>query len=136
MRFVPRIIWVSVILLTVSGAGRGAVTLDALGLYLTKNGYGGAPLVQLANSYHLPIQSNGKPGNLLVDTGAPMTLLYRSSLSRLNLGESKTTEHVSGAFGRGNDVYGVTTIKALTAGNCLLANVPVGVASDSSFSRQ
>ena len=136
MRFVPRIIWVSVILLTVSGAGRGAVTLDALGLYLTKNGYGGAPLVQLANSYHLPIQSNGKPGNLLVDTGAPMTLLYRSSLSRLNLGESKTTEHVSGAFGRGNDVYGVTTIKALTAGNCLLANLPVAVASDSSFSRQ
>src|SRR5207244_11603961 len=71
----------------------------------------------------------------LVDTGGPMTLLYRSSLSRLNLAESKTTEHVNGAFGRGRDVYGLTMIKALTAGNCVLTNLPVAVASDSSLSR-
>jgi hypothetical protein len=42
---------------------------------------------------------------------------------------------VSGAFGRGRDVYGLTTIKALTAGNCTLTNMPISVASDSSFSR-
>jgi predicted aspartyl protease len=129
-------VFVASILLLIAGVSRGAMALDALGLYLTKNGYGGAPLVHLENCYHLPIQSNGKPGNLLVDTGAPMTMLYRSSLGRLNLAESKTTEHVSGAFGRGRDVYGMTIIKALTAGNCVLTNVPVTVASDSSFSRR
>lgn len=130
------IVWATLVLLLGVRPVCGTAALDALGLYLTKNGYGGAQLVHVGNFYHLPIQSSGKPGNLLVDTGAPMTLLYRSSLSRLNLGESKTTEHVSGAFRRGNDVYGVTTIKALTAGNCLLTNVPVAVASDSSFRRQ
>jgi predicted aspartyl protease len=130
------VLFTAIILLLGLDIGHGAVTLDPLGLYLTKNGYGGAPLVHLGNYYHLPIQSNGKPGNLLVDTGGPFTLLYRSSLSRLNLAESKTSEHVSGAFGRGGDVYGLTTIKALTAGNCVLTNVPVAVASDSSFTRQ
>ena len=138
MRLTPRtgVLFAAIILLLDLDLGHGAVTLDALGLDLTKNGYGGAPLVHLGNRYHLPIQSNGKPGNLLVDTGAPMTLLYRSSLGQLNLTESKTTQHVSGAFGRGRDVYGMTTIKALTAGNCVLTNVPVAVVSDNSYSRR
>jgi predicted aspartyl protease len=136
MRLSKGVLFAAIILLSDFDIGRGAVTLDALGLCLTKNGYGGAPLVHLGNYYHLPMQSNGKPGNLVVDTGGPMTLLYRSSLGRLNLAESKTTEHVNGAFGRGGDVYGLTTIKALTAGNCVLTNVPVAVASDSSFTRQ
>jgi predicted aspartyl protease len=131
-------VFVPIILLSIAGVGRSAVTLDPLGFYLTKNGYGGAQLVQLGNFYHLPIQSSGKPGNLVVDTGSPMTLIFRSSLKGLNLTESKTTKRVSGAFGRSGDVYGLTTIKALTAGNCTLTNMPVAVASgsaDSSFSR-
>jgi len=131
-------VFVPIILLLTARVGRGAVTLDALGLYLTKNGYGGAQLVQLGNFYHLPIQSSGKPGNLVVDTGSPSTLIFRSSLKGLNLNESTTTGLVSGPFGRGRNVYGLTTIKALTAGNCTLTNVPVAVASgsaDSAFSR-
>jgi predicted aspartyl protease len=131
-------VFVPIILLLTARVGRGAVTLDALGLYLTKNGYGGAQLVQLGNFYHLPIQSSGKPGNLVVDTGSPSTLIFRSSLKGLNLNESTTTKFVSGPFGRGRNVYGLTTIKALTAGNCTLTNVPVAVASgsaDSAFSR-
>jgi predicted aspartyl protease len=131
-------VFAPIILLFTAGVGRSAVTLDPLGFYLTKNGYGGAQLVQLGNFYHLPIQSGGKPGNLVVDTGSPMTLIFRSSLNGLNLTESKMTKRVSGAFGRGGDVYGLTTIKALTVGNCTLTNMPVAIASgsaDSSFSR-
>src|SRR5437867_6270999 len=131
-------VFAPIFLLFTVGVGRGAVTLDPLGFYLMKNGYGGAQLVQLGNFYHLPIQSSGKPGNLVVDTGSPMTLIFRSSLKGLNLTESKTTKLVSGAFGRGRNIYGLTTIKALTAGNCTLTNVPVAVASgsaDSAFSR-
>jgi predicted aspartyl protease len=125
----------TIILLLNLEVGRGAVTLDALGLYLTKNGYGGAQLVQLGNFYHLPVQSSGKPGNLIVDTGSSTSLIFRSSLKRLNLIESKTTDHVIGIFGQGRDLSGLTTVKALTAGNCTFTNVPVSVASDSSFSR-
>jgi predicted aspartyl protease len=129
---------VSIILLLTVCFSRASVTLDALGLYLTKNGYGGAQLVQLGNFFHLPIQSSGKPANLVVDTGSPSTLIFRSSLKGLNLNESTTAERVIGPFGRIRDVYGLTTIKALTAGNCTLTNVPVAVASgtaDSSFTR-
>ena len=140
MRLTPRtgVLFAAVILLFDLDIGHGAVKLDALGLYLTKNGYGGAQLAQLGNFFHLPIQSSGKPGNLVVDTGSPSTLIFRSSLKGLNLSESTTAERIIGPFGRGRDVYGLTTIKVLTAGNCTLSNVPVAVASgsaDSSFTR-
>ena len=131
-------LFAAIILLLDLDIGRSAVTLDALGLYLTKNGYGGAQLLQLGNFFHLPIQASGKPGNLVVDTGSPSTLIFRSSLKGLNLNESATGELVNGAFGQARDVYGLTTIKALTAGNCTLTNVPVAVASgsaDTGFTR-
>jgi len=140
MRLTPRtgVLFAAIILLLDLDIGYGAVRLDALGLYLTKNGYGGAQLVQLGNFFHLPIKSSGKPANLVVDTGSPSTLIFRSSLKGLNLNESRTTEIVSGAFGRGHDFYGLTMIKALTTGNCMLTNMPVTVASgsaDSAFTR-
>src|SRR5215470_2725906 len=106
MRLTPRrgVLFAAIILLLDLDAGYSAVRLDALGLYLTKNGYGGAQLVQLGNFFHLPIQASGKPGNLVVDTGSPSTLIFRSSLNGLNLSELRTTERVNGAFGRGGDV--------------------------------
>jgi predicted aspartyl protease len=133
-----RSVFASILLLSNIVACRAAVTLDTLGAYLTKHGYGGALLVHPENFYLLPFQSNGKPGNFLVDTGSPTSLIFRSSLKRLDLIESKTTNQLSGAFGKGREVYGLTTIKALTAGNCTLTNVPVTVASgsaDTPFSR-
>src|SRR5438128_7266936 len=75
--------------------GHSAVALDALGLYLTKNGYGGAQLIPLGNFYHLPINSNGKPANLIIDTGSPATLIFRSSLKALGLTELKTNAQLS-----------------------------------------
>ena len=140
MRLAPRtgVLVAATILLVNVAIGHGAVALDALGLYLTKNGYGGAQLLQLGNFFHLPIRASGRPGDLVVDTGSPSTLIFRSSLNGLNLSESRTGYPVSGAFGRDRSVYGLTTIKVLTAGNCTLTNVPVAVASgsaDSAFTR-
>jgi hypothetical protein len=127
------IVWATLALLLGVSPVCGAVALDALGLYLSKNGYGGAQLVHVGNFYHLPIQSSGKPGNLLIDTGSPDTMIFRSSVKRLHLVESKSKQHVNGAFGSGHDVYGVTTIQSLTAGNCTLTNVHVAVAQGSSY---
>jgi predicted aspartyl protease len=109
---------------------RGAVTLDTIGAFLTRHGYGGAQLVDSGQFYHLPVRANGKTGNLVVDTGAPATLIFRSSLHRFGLAETKTNAPASGAFGRGHEAYGVSTIGSLSAGNCTLANVPVVVTSD------
>jgi predicted aspartyl protease len=107
---------------------RGAVALDALGSYLTEHGYGGAQLVRVGNFYHLPIKANGKPGNLIIDTGLPATLIFRPSVDEFGLAESKTTAPVHGAFGASGEYYGTAMIKELKAGNCTLINVPVAVA--------
>jgi predicted aspartyl protease len=120
-------LFVTTICLLTAGIVRGAVTLDALGLYLIKNGYGGAELVRVENFYHLPIRSNGKPANLIIDTGAPATLIFRSSLGALGLAELKTDAPVTGAFGRSGEFYGRSMIRTFTAGNCTFTNVPVAV---------
>ena len=107
----------------------GAVKLDTLGAFLISRGYGGAQMIDSIDSYHLPILSNGKRGNLIVDTGAPATLIFRASLVRLGLAETKTESPVSGLFGESRESYGVTTVSALTAGNVTFTNIPVAVAS-------
>lgn len=109
------------------GVCPAAVTLDDIGVYLTKHGYGGAPLVHPGNFYYLPFQSNGKGGNLIIDTGSPTSVIFRWSLKELNLVESKTKLPAGGAFGTSGELLGLTTIKTLSIGNCTLSNVPVAV---------
>ena len=108
----------------------GAVALDALGQFLTSHGYGGAQLVHPGNLYRLPINSNGKAGDLVVDTGASASLIFRASLSKLGLNVTETEYAVHGAFGKGKERFGRATIQSLTMGNCVLVNMPVVVASD------
>jgi predicted aspartyl protease len=108
----------------------GAVKLDALGRYLTNHGYGGAQLVDSGKFYHLPIRSNGRAGHLVIDTGSPSTLIFRSSAQRLGLTETKTNARVSGAFGEGRERYGVAMIGSFMAGNFTMKNVPVVIASE------
>jgi predicted aspartyl protease len=121
-----------VVFFSVSGVVRcdGAVALGALGQFLARHGYGGAQLVHPENSYRLPINSNGKPGDLLVDTGASTSLIFRGSLGKLGLVATETEHAVHGAFGKGREHFGLTTIHSLTMGNCTLLNMPVAVASD------
>jgi predicted aspartyl protease len=108
---------------------RGAVALDPLGSYLTEHGYGGAQLVSSRSFYHLPVRANGKPGNLIIDTGSPATLIFRSSAKEFGLVEAKTTAPVRGVFGASGELYGTATIKELKAGNFRLINVPVAIAA-------
>lgn len=109
---------------------QAAVSLDPVGSFLTNHGYGGAQLVSSGQFFHLPIVSEGNPAHLVVDTGTPATLIFRSSVKRLRLSETLTNAQVSGAFGQGQDRYGVAIMKSLRAGNCTLENVPVAIAPD------
>jgi len=108
--------------------GRAAAR-DSLGTDLSQNGYCSAPLYNPINFYHLRIRSNGNVGSLIIDTGAPETLVFRSSLKRLGLIEEKTNRHVIGVLGRGADVFGLASIKTLMAGNCSFTDVPVLIAN-------
>ncbi len=105
-----------------------AVALNALGQFLATHGYGGAQLVHVGNFFRVPINSNGNVGDLIVDTGAPHSLIFRASVKRLGLTETKTKEFIGGAFGKGREYFGVATIQSLTMGNCTLLNLPVAVA--------
>jgi predicted aspartyl protease len=109
---------------------QAAVPLDPLGSFLTSHGYGGAQLVSSGQFFHLPIVSEGKAAHLVIDTGTPATLIFRSSVKRLRLSETLTNAQVGGAFGQGQEHYGVAVMRSFHAGNCLLENVPVAIAPD------
>jgi predicted aspartyl protease len=126
----PRLAGIILTAMIAPGFCHGAMKLDPLGSYLTHHGYGGAPLVDSGRFFQMPIRSEGKPGHLVVDTGTPATLIFRSSLKRLRLSETLTNAPVSGAFGQSQDHYGLAMINSLVAGNCTLTNVPVAVAPD------
>src|SRR4051812_46626570 len=108
----------------------GAVKLDRLGRLLTSKGYGGAELVDSGKFYHLPIRSDDKPGHLVIDTRSPGTLIFRSSVNRLGLTETRTRVPVRGAFGASQERYGVAMIHSFLAGNCTIRNVPVAIAPE------
>jgi predicted aspartyl protease len=113
-----------------STPSHGAVALDPLGRFLTGHGYGGAQLVHPDNYFRVPINLNGHAGDLTIDTGAPMSLIFRGGLGKLGLKETPTKHPVHGAFGTGNDYFGLTTIRSLTMGNCTLVGLTVAVAAD------
>lgn len=108
----------------------GAVRLDALGHYLTKKGYGGAQLVHSGKFYHLPMHSNGQPGHLVIDTGTPGTLVFRSSVRALGLHETRTNVPVRGILGPTSERYGRSMIRSFQAGNLTITKVPVAIAPD------
>ena len=108
---------------------KGAVALDALGQYVVAHGYGGCQFIRHQNTYRLPINSNGKAGDLTIDTGASTSVIYKASLKKLGLTPEGTDTPVHGVFGKGREKVGITRIHALTMGNCLLMNVKVAVLS-------
>jgi predicted aspartyl protease len=107
-----------------------SVRLDTLGAYLTRKGYGGAQLVHSGKFFHLPIHTNGRPGHLVIDTGTPGTLIFRSSVRELGLTETRTNAYVRGALGVTNERYGRSMIHSFEAGNVTVRHVPVAIAPD------
>ena len=109
---------------------QAAVPLDALGQYLTTHGYGGCQFIHLRNTYRIPISCHGKAGDLTLDTGAPNAVIFKASMTKLGLQQTNTEIAVHGAFGKGRERLGITTIPSLTMGNCTLMNVKAAVLSD------
>ena len=109
---------------------QGAAPLTALDQYVVAHGYGGAQFVAHENTYRLPIIVNGKAGDLTIDTGAPHSIIYKATLGKFGLTARSTDVVVHGAFGKGTEKVGTTTIPQLAMGNCTLMNVKAAVISD------
>ena len=69
----------------------------------------------------------------MVDTGAPMTIIDRSSVGALGLTVQNTKKNVGRVFGLSTDRYGLSGLNSLAMGNCALTHVPVVVADEASI---
>ena len=112
-----------------SGA-QGAVALTALDQYVVAHGYGGAQFILHQNAYRLPMIANGKAGDLTIDMGAPTSVIFRATLKKFGLSHEGTDMAVHGAFGKGSEKLGLTSVHQLAMGNCTLMNVKAVVVSD------
>jgi predicted aspartyl protease len=99
---------------------------------LAGEGFAGAALERRFGN-HLLVSTviNGKHSALAVDTGAPLTLIDRSSVASLGLAVKKTNSRVGRAYGWTHDTFGVGHLSTLAMGNCTFVNVPVAVADAS-----
>ena len=109
---------------------RGAVALNALDQYVVSHGYAGAQFIQHQNTYRLPVIANGKAGDLTIDTGSPSAVVFQAVMKKFGLTREETDIAVHGAFGKGKEKIGRTTIRQLAMGNCTLMNVKAAVISE------
>jgi clan AA aspartic protease (TIGR02281 family) len=117
------IIWLANPMSRVAGASP-----SALKTFLEHEGYGGSPLQRrLGNHLFATTIINGRRTALLIDTGAPFTLLDRESVRSLNLPVREARLIVTGVTGL-SERAGIAAIATLKMGNCTFVNVPIAVA--------
>jgi predicted aspartyl protease len=122
---------VPILLLVFSGAcAEAAAPLSALDAFVVSHGFGGAQFVRYQNTFRLPINANGKVGDLTIDTGAGSTIFYKAGVKKFGLVPTETSEVVHGVFGKGKEKVSLVTVHQLSMGNLTLMNVKAGVISD------
>jgi predicted aspartyl protease len=126
----PKFILPMFLLICVATSLRGSAPLSPVDAFVVSHGYGGAQFVRAENTYRLPINVNGKVGDLTIDTGASTSVVFTPSAKKFGLQATLTSERVHGAFGKGKEKVGIASIQRLTMGNLTLMNVKVAVLSD------
>jgi predicted aspartyl protease len=101
---------------------------------LARQGLAGAKLERrYGNHLLVPVSINNRRGSLMIDTGSPITLIDRNSVNTFGLTVEKTDSSVGGLFGRAWERYGMSKVKSIAMGNCIVTNVPVTIADLSSM---
>jgi len=104
----------------------------SLKAFFSSHGFGGASLQRrFGNHLFLPVTINGKRSALMVDTGAPVTIIDKNSVGSLGLSPRKTGANVGGVWGMSSERYALGQLQTLVLGNCTLMNVPVALADQS-----
>jgi len=108
---------------------RGQQTGGTLTATLASRGLAGAKLERrYGNHLFVPVSINNRHGTLMIDTGSPNTLIDRNSVNTFGLTVEKTDSSVGGLFGRAWERYGMSKVKSIAMGNCMVTNVPVAIA--------
>jgi predicted aspartyl protease len=120
---------------TIAAFGQEPTTTSSEGslkAFFSSRGFGSAALQRrFGNHLFLSVTINGKRTALLVDTGAPMTIIDKNSVGSLGLSAKKTDVHVSGVWGMSSERYALSELHTLVLGNCTLLNVPVALSDQS-----
>jgi predicted aspartyl protease len=104
--------------------------------FITKQGLAAAKLERrYGNHLFVPVSINNRRGALMIDTGAPNTMVDLNSVNTFGLIVEKTGANVGGLFGRSWERYGASKVKSIAMGNCTITNVPVAIADFSSMNR-
>jgi predicted aspartyl protease len=123
--FVPILLLAALIPFRTHGQQAGRTLASAL----SKQGLAGAKLERrYGNHLFVSVSINNRPGALMIDTGSPSTLIDRNSVNTFGLTVEKTDSNVGGLFGRTWEREGVSKVKSIAMGNCMLTNVPVAIA--------
>ena len=108
-----------------------------LGGFLSGQGLAGTKLERrFGNHLFVPVSINNKRAALMIDTGAPVTLIDRSSAATFGLQVESTSVNAGGAFGRRWEHYGASMVKSIAMGNCVLTNVPVALSDESDMNTE
>src|ERR1051325_9877378 len=101
---------------------------------LASQGLAGANLERrFGNHLFVPVSFNKQRAALMIDTGAPVTLIDKNSVKTFGLKVEDTTSNVGGLFGRQWERYGEAVANTIAMGNCVLTNVRVALADESSM---
>src|SRR5437016_14007256 len=100
--------------------------------FLSGQGLAGVKLQRrFGNHLVVPTSINNKRAALMIDTGAPVTIIDKNSAGTFGLNVENTTINVGRVFGRRWERYGVSVAKSIALGNCVVTNVPVALADTS-----
>jgi predicted aspartyl protease len=100
--------------------------------FLSGQGLAGARLERrFGNHLFVPVSINNKRAALMIDTGAPVTIIDKNSATTFGLKVESTTINVGGLFGKTWEHYGTSVAKTIAMGNCVVTNVPVALADQS-----
>ena len=88
---------------------------------------------RFGNHLFVPVSINNKRAALMIDTGAPVTLIDKNSATTFGLKIENTAHTVGGVFGERWERYGMGMVKTIAMGNCVLNSVPVALAEESSM---
>jgi predicted aspartyl protease len=102
--------------------------------FLSGQGLAGAKLERrFGNHLFVPVSINNKRAALMIDTGAPVTLIDKNSAATFGLKVENTTINVAGIYGKRSERYGTSMAKSIAMGNCVVTNVPVALSDESSM---
>ena len=90
---------------------------------------------RFGNHLFVPFSINNKRAALMIDTGAPVTLIDKNSAGTFGLKLEKYYHQRGWNFWSRWERYGTSTAKSIAMGNCVVTNVPVALADESELNR-